>query len=65
MVKNYLIKFLVDEIQFERIKLNASAKGHKTISSYLRDVTMNKDRKIETMIVEIHNEVVKNGRARA
>jgi len=62
MIKNHLIKFLVDEEQFSRIRNNASAKGHKTISSYLRDLALSRDLRFEMMISEIHREVVQNGR---
>lgn len=62
MVKNHLVKFLVDNSQLERIRINAVAKGHKTVSSYLRDLALNKDNRFEALLVEIHNEVVKNGK---
>jgi len=62
MVKNHIIKFLVNEDQFSRIRCNASARGHKTISSYLRDLALSRDLRFEMMISEIHREVVQNGR---
>lgn len=62
MIKNHMIKFLVDEDQFQCIKLNSLAHGHKTISSFLRDISLNKDSPIERMIREIHKEVVHHGR---
>jgi hypothetical protein len=65
MVSNRIVKFLVNEDQFNRIKNNASAKGHKTISSYLRDLTLNRDIKFETMLIEIHKGVVENGRTKS
>jgi hypothetical protein len=64
MPKNNLIKFLVDVEQYDRIKRNSSAKGFKTISSYLRDLALNKDRRFEELLVDIHREVINNGRFR-
>ncbi len=54
MVSNHMVKFLVDEEQFRRIKANASAKGHQTISSYLRDLALNRDLRFENRILEMH-----------
>lgn len=62
MPKNHLVKFLVDEQQFSRIRNNAAVKGHKTVSSYLRDIALNKDIRMEEILIEIHKEVV-HGRA--
>ena len=62
MAKNHVIKFLVTEDQFNRVKTNASIKGHKTLSAYLRDLALNRDFLHEKMLVEIYREVVTNGR---
>lgn len=62
MVSNNCVKFLVDEEQLVRLKQNATLKGHKTLSSYLREVALNKDDRFVQMIWEIHNQVVKNGK---
>jgi hypothetical protein len=53
------IVFRVTKDQYRRIALNAEAKGHVTISGYLRDVALNKDRFIEQKIIEIHRIVTK------
>ena len=60
MVSNHIVKFLVTKDQLERIRTNASAKGHKTLSSYLRDVALNRGVFIEKLLLEIHNKVMKN-----
>ena len=61
MASNHVIKFIVNEEQFNRIKNNASAKGHKTISAYLRDISLNRDTKFEEMLIEIYKKVVNYG----
>lgn len=63
MVKTRVIKFLIDEDQYERIKVNASLRGHKTISAYLRDLALRHDLRFEAMLTEIHREVVRNAKA--
>ena len=65
MTKNQVVKFLVDKHQLERLKTNASIKGHKTLSAYIREVALNRNYALEKMIIEIHNEVVNNGRTKA
>ena len=65
MTKTYTVKFLVNEEQLNRLKHNASAKGYKTLSSYLRDLALNKDIVFEKMLIEIHNEVMKNERTKS
>jgi hypothetical protein len=60
MTKNHIVKFLLGKEQLRRLKANASAKGHKTLSAYLREIALNRDIFIEKMLVEILNEVVKN-----
>jgi predicted DCC family thiol-disulfide oxidoreductase YuxK len=65
MVCNHLVKFLVTKDQLHKLKTNASLKGHKTLSSYMRDVGLNRDLFLEKMLVEIHNQVVKNERAKS
>lgn len=59
--KTRRIVFRVTENQYRKIKLNAEAKGHITMSGYLRDVALNKDIFIEQKIIEIHKAVTKNG----
>ena len=60
MASNHVVKFLVNKDQLNRIKSNASTKGHKTISAYLRDLSLNRDTKFEEMLIEIHKEVVRH-----
>jgi thermostable 8-oxoguanine DNA glycosylase len=62
MVSNHIVKFLVDREQLARLKANASAKGYKTLSAYLRNLALDRDIAFEKMIIEIHREVVENGR---
>ncbi|MFH1668989.1 MAG: hypothetical protein ABIA62_03600 [Candidatus Woesearchaeota archaeon] len=37
---------------------NAQAKGHKTMASYLRDVSLNKDRVFERRFDEMYKAIV-------
>jgi len=43
MIPNHLVKFLVTKSQFERIKSDASRKGFKTISEYVRHQIFRED----------------------
>ena len=61
MVSNHVFKFLVNKEQLNKIKNNASAKGYKSISAYLRELALNKDIRFEEMLIEIYNKVIKNG----
>jgi len=65
MPSNRVVKFLVNEEQFNRLKSNASLKGHKTLSAYMRELSLNKDFVFEKMLLDIHREVVKNGRTKS
>ena len=56
-----VIKFLVNEDQMKKIKSNASLKGHKTVSSYLREIALEKDIKVENMIHRIYHMVMEDG----
>ncbi len=60
MVKNHVVKFLVNHDQLSRLKSNASVKGHKTLSSYLRNIALERDLTFEKMLMEIHREIVRN-----
>ena len=64
MVSNHVVKFLVNREQFERLRNNASARGFNTISAYLREISLKDSLMIETMILEMHREVCKNGRSK-
>ncbi len=57
---NHMVKFLVTEEQFDRIKENAEAKGFKTISDYLRNLALDSDLRFIKMLVEIHDKVMQN-----
>jgi len=65
MPSNHVVKFLVDKEQFSRLKNNASLKGHKTLSAYMRELSLNRDLVFEKMLLDIHREVVKNGRTKS
>jgi len=62
MVSNHVVKFLVNKDQFERLRNNASQKGFKTISAYIREVSIDRDFRVEQMISEIHRKVLKDER---
>ena len=52
MVKNNVIKFLVDQEQLVKIKQNASDNGFKTVSDYLRELSLNRDNRGIISIIE-------------
>lgn len=58
MAKTHLIKFRVSSIQFEKIRAEADSKGYVSLASYLRDLALNRNRFIETKIIET-NQLVK------
>ncbi|MBD3249471.1 hypothetical protein GF336_05480 [Candidatus Woesearchaeota archaeon] len=64
MTKNHNVKFLVSKEQFQRIKQNARARGHKTVSEYLRKLSLEKDMErelwIDKILLDIHNKVMQN-----
>jgi len=62
MVSNHAVKFLVNKEQLEQLKNNASARGYKTVSAYLREISLKNEFRFEQMMIEIHREVCKNGR---
>jgi len=64
MASNRIVRFIVSEDQFNKLKINASLKGHKTISEYLRNLAFNKELAFEKMIIEMHREVMQNGRTK-
>ena len=65
MIKTHMIKILVDEEQYLSIKRNAQDRGHSSVSSFLRDLALNRYNLTEKLISEIHTEVVMNGRSKA
>ncbi len=58
MEKTHIIRVRTTEDQFQRIKNNAQAKGYKTISAYIRQISLEHDLVIDKMINEIYKEVV-------
>ena len=53
-MKTRMIFFRVTPNQHERIRNNAEAKGHKTVSGYLRELALKKDMFFEQKILEMH-----------
>jgi len=62
MASNHMLRIRVNKEQLDRLKSIALNKGYKTLSSYIRDVSLNRNLVFEKMLMEIHSEVVKNGR---
>lgn len=58
MPKNGIILVRVTREQYERVKNNAHAKGHKTISSYIRSVALEHDLIYERKFNEMYVKVV-------
>jgi hypothetical protein len=50
MVKNRVIIVRVSKAQYERVVANAAAKGHKTVSAYVRSSVLGFDLLTETRI---------------
>jgi hypothetical protein len=59
MAKTRMILFRVTQSQYERILNNAQAKGHKTLASYLRDTSLNKDMVFEKRFDEMYRAIVR------
>lgn len=53
MTANNIVKVLVTKSQKERILQNANIKGYKTVSSYIRDLALNKNQFFEDKLKEI------------
>ena len=60
MPKNKMIIIRVSKLQYERIVNNAQAKGHKTVSNYIRSIALGFDMLTETKIQKIFEAVVEN-----
>lgn len=58
MPRNRLIKAKVTKNQFDRIKLNAQAKGFKTIAGYMRYLSLEYNQYLEAKIIE-NNDILK------
>ena len=53
MPSNNIIKFLVNKEQLARIKYDASEQGHKTISSYLRELSLNQETALNKVLLKL------------
>jgi hypothetical protein len=62
MANTRIVIFRVTKSQHERIRNNAQAKGHKTMASYLRDTTLNKDMVFEQRFNEMYDIIVRQKR---
>ena len=58
MSKNKLIKFYVSSEQAEIIRKTASQEGYKTISEFLRDLSLNKNNLFRERFFEMYNKVM-------
>ena len=58
MTNNKVVVTRVTKNQFERIKINAQAKGFKSISDYLRALALEKDIVFEKKFDDIYNMIV-------
>ena len=62
MAKTRFIQFRVNKDQYEKIKLNASARGYASMSSYLRDLALSKDLIFERKLNEMYDVIVKGNK---
>ena len=62
MAKTRFIQFRVNQNQYERIKLNAQARGFANMSSYLRDLALSKDMIFERKLNEMYEVIVKGNK---
>ena len=60
MINNRTVMVRVTRDQHDRIKLNAIAKGYKTISQYIRHLALDKDMAFEKKFNELYNKLVKD-----
>ena len=60
MKSTKFIQIRVTLPQLERIVINAQAKGHKTISEYIRKLALEKDMVFERKFNELYKEIMKN-----
>ena len=58
MAKTKMVLFRVTASQYERICNNAQAKGHKTLASYLREISLSKDMVFERQFKEMYDVIV-------
>ena len=59
MTSNNVIKVLVTKNQKERILTNVNIKGYKTVSSYIRDLALNRNQFFEDKLKEIIRKIEK------
>ena len=58
MVNGKIVVTRVTKNQFERIKINAQAKGFKTISEYLRSLALERDLIFDKKFEELYNKII-------
>lgn len=63
MAKNNRLIVRLTKTQYERVKANAIARGHKTISSYIRSLALGHDAIYEHKLEEIYQKIIINGEA--
>jgi len=59
MVNQRLLVVRLTKNQKERIKVNAEAKGYKTISSYIRALALEQNMNFEDKFNEMYNKLIK------
>lgn len=59
MCNNRTVMVRVTKDQLDRIKQNASAKGYKTLSQYIRHLALEKDMAFEKKFNELYSKIVK------
>ena len=62
MAKTRFVQFLVNANQYERIKLNAQARGYASMAAYLRDLALTKDVIFERKLNEMYDMIVKGNK---
>ena len=60
MVNTKVIIARVTKNQHERIKINAQAKGFKTISNYIRALALEKDMVFDQKFDELYDKIINN-----
>ena len=58
MPKNKLIKFYVSSEQAEMIRKTAMQEGYKTVSEFLRDLSLNKNNLFKERFFEMYNKIM-------
>ena len=61
MVMNNIVKFAVTRNQLEKIKQMAES-NNLSVSAFVRKKILKQDYLLEKMIIEMHKEIVENGR---